>query len=80
MNHFSVKWSKITTTTCTTSLTNGLYFRPFAREVVHAVVVIFDHLPEKWFMLWLFLTICQRNGSCCDEPLLLQMVKNNQPQ
>jgi hypothetical protein len=42
-----------------------LYFRPFAREVVHAVVVIFDHLPEKWFMLWLFLTICQRNGSCC---------------
>jgi hypothetical protein len=24
-------------------------------------------LPEKWFMLWwLFFTICQRRGSCCD--------------
>jgi hypothetical protein len=35
--------------------------------VIHVVVVIFDQLPEKWFMLWwLFLTICQRRGSCCD--------------
>jgi hypothetical protein len=44
-----------------------LLFWPFAREVIHVVVVIFDQLPEKWFMLWwLFLTICQRRGSCCD--------------
>ena len=43
-----------------------LYFRPFAREVVHVVVVIFDHLPEKWFMLWwLFLTICQSGSYSC---------------
>jgi hypothetical protein len=33
--------------------------------MVHVVVVIFDHLTEKWLMLWwFFLTIFQRGGSC----------------
>jgi hypothetical protein len=27
---------------------------------------MFDHLPEKWFMLWwLFLTICQSGSYSC---------------
>ena len=28
--------------------------------------LLFDHLPEKWFMLrFVILTICQRSDSCC---------------
>ena len=70
-DHLSEEWFMLRFVILTICQRSGwcccdwLYFRPFAREVVHAVVVIFDHLPEKWFMLWLFLTICQRNGSCC---------------